>query len=69
MTARRNLEEQRGCATMKPRIKQLRILFLGNSYNPIGTVCLQTLVELGHEVIVGDYDPLTKEPGNSCGRS
>ena len=40
--------------------KRLRILFLGNSYNPMGTVCLQALVELGHEAIVGDYDPLTQ---------
>jgi folate-dependent phosphoribosylglycinamide formyltransferase PurN/CelD/BcsL family acetyltransferase involved in cellulose biosynthesis len=37
-----------------------RILFLGNRYNPLSTVCLQTLVELGYDPVVGVYDPLTK---------
>ena len=41
-------------------IKQPRILFLGNLYNPWSTGCLQTLVELGHDIVVGVYDPLTK---------
>jgi hypothetical protein len=41
-------------------IKQPRILFLGNLYNPWSTGCLQTLVELGCDIVVGVYDPLTK---------
>lgn len=36
------------------------ILFLGNSYNPFSTACLQTLVELGHDTVAGVYDPLTR---------
>ncbi len=36
------------------------ILFLGSSYSPWSTACLQTLVELGHHIVVGRYEPLTK---------
>src|ERR1700726_1278490 len=37
-----------------------RILFLGNAYSPLSTACLQALVELGYETIVGFYDPFSK---------
>ena len=39
-------------------LERQRILFLGNRYSPVSTACLQTLVEMGYEVIVGVYDPL-----------
>ncbi len=41
-----------------PRTARARILFLGNSYNPLSVVCLQAVVDAGHETIVGSLDPL-----------
>src|SRR5262249_24523197 len=36
---------------------RLRILFLGNAYNPLSVACLEALARMGHEVVVGVYDP------------
>jgi folate-dependent phosphoribosylglycinamide formyltransferase PurN len=37
-----------------------RILFLGNSYNRFSVECLKALVELGHDLVVGSFDPSTQ---------
>jgi folate-dependent phosphoribosylglycinamide formyltransferase PurN len=48
-------------APFKPsKFDDQRILFLGNSYSPSSTACLQSLVELGYAPMVASYDPFTK---------
>lgn len=37
-----------------------KILFLGNSYNPLSVACLKVLVESEYETIVGNYDSLSQ---------
>lgn len=36
------------------------ILFLGNSYNPMSASCLEAIVALGHDILVGPYEPFTQ---------
>jgi folate-dependent phosphoribosylglycinamide formyltransferase PurN len=40
------------------RIALGKILFLGNSYNPLSIACLQAVVDAGYETIVASFDPL-----------
>lgn len=40
--------------------KHLRILFLGNAYNPISVECALALSGTGHEVLLASYEPLSK---------
>ncbi len=37
-----------------------RILFLGNSYNFMSAACLQTVVEMGYDIVVGFCDPFNE---------
>ena len=39
-----------------PAAGRLRILFLGNAYNLLSVACLVTLLEDGHEVVLGQHD-------------
>ncbi|MGH9901030.1 MAG: methionyl-tRNA formyltransferase [Pyrinomonadaceae bacterium] len=39
---------------------RLKILFLGNSYNRLSVECLLALLGAGHEVVVGEYNPVAK---------
>jgi len=41
-----------------PVVAPAKILFLGNSYNPLSVACLRALVDSGYETTVGAYDPL-----------
>jgi folate-dependent phosphoribosylglycinamide formyltransferase PurN len=41
-------------------VKQPTILFLGNVQNPFSVGCLQALIELGHDTVIGFYDPSTQ---------
>ena len=52
--------EHQACLRPQAVAKRQRILFLGNSYNPLSAACLQSLVELGYDNVVGFYDPFTK---------
>ncbi len=56
----RSASERHAEATRPNTTKASWILFLGNSYNPWSVPCLQTLVDLGHHIVVGRYDPLTR---------
>src|SRR5712692_5374337 len=56
----RSASERQAEARQTNTTKPSWILFLGNSYNPWSIPCLQTLVELGHHIVVGRYDPLIK---------
>ena len=40
------------------RVARGKILFLGNSYNPLSIACLQAVVDSGYETIVAANDPL-----------
>ena len=52
--------EREACLKPEGVARRQRILFLGNSYNPFSTACLQSLVESGYDTVVGFYDPFTK---------
>lgn len=41
-------------------VKQPTILFLGNVHNRFSVRCLQALVELGHNTVIGFYDVSTQ---------
>lgn len=56
----RSPAQRQACLKLQGGARRQRILFLGNSYNPLSTACLESLVELGHDTIVGAYDPLSQ---------
>src|SRR5713226_473708 len=56
----RSAAQRQACLKLQGGARRQRILFLGNSYNPLNTACLESLVELGHDTVVGAYDPLSQ---------
>jgi hypothetical protein len=56
----RSAAQRQACLKPQGEARHQRILFLGNSYGLLSTACLETLVELGHDTIVGVYDPLSQ---------
>src|SRR2546422_6984935 len=51
---------QRSSEPGTPLSERHRILFLGNSYNPISLACLHALLGLGHDTYLVVYDPVTR---------
>jgi methionyl-tRNA formyltransferase len=39
---------------------RLRIVFLGNAYNPVSVQCARALAQAGHEVVLAAYEPVSR---------